>query len=463
MTDGDANEVPKRGQGGPPARRGPGALRADGGGAKPNARALRADFNGKPGLPAVEPAQRNQPARWVERTSEFDFRTIAKRRRSTFFAKFAAFVLLPTLLTTAYVFWYATPRYVSEAQIAYQSNDPTLAAASSGLLATIMGSTSLNMSQVMEAFLTSPALLATLDKEFDLRRHYSDPKVDWLDRMPAGAPAEKFLTYFNRRVSVSQQFGGYLVVDVEAFDPQLAKRVCDAMIRETDRMVSGMMDRARNDAVGLAETELKRTEDRLRNANVEMTKFRNLHGDVNITGSSNTLDTVIGGLESQLSQANSDLIKARSTLVDDSPSVLALKAKIAATEQQIRAERQRLGIVDNASKPASNAGVKPADGNAPTAGDKIPYSQIVADYAGLQTELQFATDSYVSAKKAYDIAEVLAEQKSAYAVSFVPANLPESWTSPNWLIYIPSAFLLSLFAYIAGTLVVGAFRDRAGV
>lgn len=457
MSDGEIRLEQKRGKGRDVARSRGGDLRADG---------------AKKTTPVVaEKAQRIQPIKWAAQAKEIDFHAIKKRRRIGFFARLGAFVLLPTLLVVAYVFWYATPRYVSEAQVAYQANNPNLAASSSSsLLSSIIGSSGVNMAEVMQSFLTSAALLNTLDKRLNLRAHYSDPKVDWLDRLSPNASAEKFLTYFNRRLAVNYELGGYLVIDVEAFDPKFAKIVCDAMVEETDKMVSGMMNRPMTDTVNLAAAEVKRTEERLRQATVAITKFRNEHGDVNLVGSSNSLDTVVDSLEAAVSQTSSELTKARASLAETSPPVVTLKTKIAALQDQIQAERRRLGFADSAQPASADLKLRPtsdpslkATGAAASPGDKAPYAQVLADYAGLEVDLKFATDTYVANEKAYDIARDMAATQAAYAISFVPANLPVQSTSPDWTIYIPSAFLLSLFLFIIGSLLVGAMKERAGI
>lgn len=397
---------------------------------------------------ALQGPWRMPPVRWVEEVLKLEDSEIKNKRRKGFLLRFALFVLLPTALSAVYVFWYATPRYVSEFQVAYQSNDPNNVGNTSSFLSSVIGTGATDMSRVLASYFSSSAVAEKVNKQLNLRNHYSNSKIDWLDRLAPDASSEQFLDYFNKRVSVHKEMGGYVTVDVEAFDSAYAQKIGKAMVSAASEMVAGMEQQAHEDAVAVAATELKRAEDRLRRTTADLAKFRDQHRDVNIEGSSNMLDSVVGGLESKLSKTYSDLTDARTFMAENSPTVVALKARIAALEKQIDVERRRLGSVKSGS------------GSAQTT---TPYSQIIAAYSALNTEHTFATDSYVSAKKAYDLARAAAALKAAYLVNFVPPNLPQASTSPNALTDILSTFVLALFAYTAGSLLLGALRDQAGI
>src|SRR5437868_13400925 len=49
---------------------------------------------------------------------------IQRIRKRRFFVRLALFVALPTLLTFLYTFYWATPRYVSEFKLTYQTYQP---------------------------------------------------------------------------------------------------------------------------------------------------------------------------------------------------------------------------------------------------------------------------------------------------------------------------------------------------
>jgi capsular polysaccharide transport system permease protein len=405
------------------------------------------------------------PIAWAAEVLRIDVAAATRKRRRAFLSRMFVFVFLPTLLTAAYIFFYATPRYVSEFQITYQSVDlpnsgspSSTAGGLSTLAATVLGTAGTNpldMTRVLTAYLNSDSLLKRVDKELNLRAHYGNPNVDWLDRLGANSSEEDFLYYFtNRRITVNDMMGGYLVIDVEAFDPKYAVAVATAMTKAADDMVEKLTTRARVEELRVAEVELKKTQDRLIKATTEVTKFRNEHVDFNPTTMAGQLDTVVGGLETQLSTARAELAHDRSFLSENSPQIFSLKSQIVAMEQQVAAEKLRL---------ATTEAISTSNNGGPAKLQAMPYSQTVADYTALQLEQTFATDSYVSAKQGYDTAVANLALKENYVESFVEPNLPQDATSPDPWYYIPGAFMVSLILYAIGSMMIGSFRDQAGV
>jgi capsular polysaccharide transport system permease protein len=428
---------------------------------RPAALAKSAKGGGQPASRPMQPMPQVAPAAWAAEALRIDLAASLRRRRRVFLWRMAVFVLLPTLLTTAYVFLYATPRYVSEFQITYQSYDQSSSAASSSLLTGMLGLAGLgsggapvDMSRVLQSYLESDALLRTVDKQLDLRSHYSNPRNDWWDRLSSRASEEDFLKYFNRCITVDDMMGGYLVVDVEAFDPKFASAVAAAMMQAADDMVEKLTTRARGEEVRAADAELKETQERLIKATLAVTNFRNEHRDFNPSTMASQLDTVVGGLETQLSQARAGLIRDRSYLSENSQRIVLEKSTITALERQIEAEKHRLATTDGTTR-----GV----GSATTDSHSMPYSKIIEAYTALELEQKFATDSYISAKQALDLARADANRKENYVESFVPPNLPQRSTSPDPWTYILSVFLISLVLYAIGSLLAGSFRDQAGL
>lgn len=401
----------------------------------------------------------NPSLNWAKEALQLDWQLSARRRRVSFLRRLLIFIGLPTLLAAAYVFLYATPRYVSEFQLVYQTADPSGSppamlgsAGSSNMLASALGigSATVDMSRVLASYLTSDDLLRRVDESLHLRTHYSDPRIDRLDRLPAGASQEDFLAYFQKRITVDALMGSYVVVDVEAFDRETAAKAARAMADAADQMVQELSNRALRDMVHQSERELARTQGQLVQATLEVTRFRNQHHNFDPQAMATQLGTVVGGLESQLSGYRAALSSARKFVDEDAPAVKALRAEIAAVEQEIVAENLRLA--SQPKRDGSNTDTR-----------QEPYSQTVADYVRLTLEQQFATDAYVSAKQALDAARAAAASKQKYVESFVKPNAPQASTSPDPTHVIAGTFVVALVFYMIGSLLLGAFRDEAGV
>ncbi len=397
----------------------------------------------------LEPAVTPGPAAWANAALALNFAEAARARRRSFLQRLALFVGLPTLLATAYVFLYATPRYVSEFQVTYQSFDqPPVSGGQSNAFAAIFGlsNSTVDMSRVIASYLTSTDAMGKVDAAVNLRAHYSNHRIDWLDRLSPRASPEEFLAYFQKRVSVDALMGGYVIVDLEAFDPQTAHKAAEALAAASDEMVQALSIRALQDAVHVAEGELARTQDRLLKATLAVTNFRNQHNNFDPQVAATQLGTVIGALESQLSGYRAALESTRGVLNEEAPAVKALRAQIRATEQQIAVEESRLATTQ---QPHGSARTE-------------PYSQTVADFVALTEEQQFATDEYTSAKQAVDAARANATSKKQYVNTFVSPNVPQQSTSPDPFHVIAETFFGAILVYLIGSLLVGAFRDQAG-
>jgi capsular polysaccharide transport system permease protein len=393
------------------------------------------------------------PDNWALEALRIDFAAAAQRRRKWFLIRLSLFVGLPTLVAALYVSAYVTPRYVSEFEILYQSFGHSVASPAAGLFSSLLGSASesVDMPRVIESYLTSDTMLHVLDRQLDLRSHYSNPSVDWLNRLPPAASDDVFLSYFRKRVTADVMMGGYLVVSVEAYDPQYAARIGQGIVTNVDRMVEDLSERAHRDEMRFAEGERKRAEQQLVDANRKITEFRNAHRDFDPQAKAAQLESsVVGGLESQLAQYRIELSNALNFQGSDSPTVNALKSQIRALEQQISGERKRIGDSTSSLREGSQR-------------LEVPYSELASTYSALTDNAQFARDAYLSAKQAFDVARGNVARRDQYVECFVKPSVPERPTSPNLVRSVLATSLMSFLLYVAGSLILSAFREQAGV
>jgi capsular polysaccharide transport system permease protein len=392
---------------------------------------------------------------------KLDAAELLTKQRNAFLLRVFLFVIFPTLAATFYCFVYAAPRYVSEFQVMYVPTTPSgaAAAASSALGSLIGGSSTTDFNRVIGTYIISPAALEIADKKLDIRKQYSDPKVDWLDRMPADASAEKFLNYFHNRVVYWEQTGGFVTVDVEGFTPKQAQDTANALLKAADDMVAKVNMRPLLDQVEFTKREKDNYREALQVATDKVTEFREQHNDYSFTTAVQGLDTIVTGLNGQLAQVRSQLAYQRRFMGANAPTTQALEGQISAIEGQIRAEQDRLASPTGQLGAASSAGT--ARGGPPPRGS-MPYSQVMAKFLDLSQSQDFALKAYTTAEAAYEAAKLAAAAQPAYAITFVPPNLPEHATSPAPLTLIPTTFLIALVVYSMGSLLVAMARDQTG-
>jgi capsular polysaccharide transport system permease protein len=367
--------------------------------------------------------------------------TMHRTRRRRFFGRLALAVGIPTILMALYLFLWATPRYVSEYEITYQTYQNTQSL-SAGLVQSLIGGSQSgsDFGSILYEYIRSSELLHKLDAKMNLRKYYSSDRVDYPARLNPNVTDEAFLAYYHQHiVDVSEGLGGYLTIDVRAYDAEYAQALAKAMVEACDEMADRLTTRARQDSIKFAEEEVQRQEERVRQAQMAETRFQNEHRDLNPTNTATQFGQIVGSLETQLSQTKTALTNTLSYANASAPQVQQLKNQIAALESQLRDQRNRL-----------------------TGGDKT-YSQILEEYSRLQLEEQFAQNAYQSAQQGLAVARADAARKQSYLVDFIAPTHPDGPSRSFYTFYLGTAFFGSLFLYAIGSLLAGAFRDQAGL
>jgi capsular polysaccharide transport system permease protein len=365
-----------------------------------------------------------------------------RRRLQSLFIRLALFVLLPTFVVWFFAALIATPRYVCDFEITYQAYEPnsTLAA---GLAQSDIGTSvmdSVDYGTLLYEYIRSAALAESVDKQINLREHYSSRHIDFLSRLPASASQARFLAYWRDHVVVSEGFGGYLTVSVQGFEPAFTLLLAQTISADADKMIDGLSAQARKSEVQSATDQLKLSVLALQRTDDALTVFRNTHGDLDPGFAATQIATVVGTLESQLALLRAQLQQAQANMQPNASQIVQLKLQVAAMEQQIQSERQRL-----------------ADSSGST------YSNTVAQYDNLLADQQLANTLNQSAQQGLVIAQANAESKQNYSVAFVPPILPDHPTLPDPLISSLTTFLVFFSLYAICSLLFAAFRDQAGV
>jgi capsular polysaccharide transport system permease protein len=351
-----------------------------------------------------------------------------------------AILAAPLLLATAYLLVLASDRYVAESIIAVRENGDT-PIAMDGLTA-VLGASAPSARKdeyMLEAHILSTDMLEQLDKKLALRERFSAPRADLVYRLPRHASREKFLKYFRNRVEVVvEDDSGLVRISTQAFDPQTATALNREIIALSERFINESSHRLAREQMAFAESELQKARGAVNTARTALLEFQNKHGVLDPMAQAQANTGVTVELQSLLAKQEAELKGALGYLNEDTHQVKGLRAQIAGTRAQLRAENVR--------------------GTAVAGGTHL--NVLAGDYQQLLAEFQFAQDSYKLALTAVESARVESTRKLKSLVQVESPAVPDSPTYPRRLYtLIALAMGLSLL-YGVARLIVATIEDH---
>lgn len=348
-------------------------------------------------------------------------------------ATFVLVVLLPLALAAVYFFQYASDRFAVEVKFAIRSPTdiatPDLLGLVSG--AASSGSTQSDSYMVID-YLESRQFLDDLGTRVDLKAIYATDKADVLTRLDPEATKEEQVDFLPSVLSADYASTSQIItVEVQAFTAEHAKEMAQAVIATTSSLVNIVSERAREDTVRLAETELARAEDALKAQRALIASFRETEQKIDPTSSVTAQESVLAQLQSELARILTEKSSLREFLSEDAPSVRVLQSQIVSIQRQIEAERGQIG-----------AGSVKGDGT-PKPDENL--TDAVARYEALTVDLEFRQRAYLSALASVEAARLEAVRQQRYVATFVLPSLPEEAKYPEVLLDL---LLIGVIAFL---------------
>ncbi|MEM6825895.1 MAG: capsule biosynthesis protein [Pseudomonadota bacterium] len=366
----------------------------------------------------------------------------APRRRGPFLS-FVILVVLPLLAAGFYLVTRAAPQFESSVGFSVRREEAPgpidLFGGFSGLSAS--GSSD---ADILYEFLTSQELVAAIDTSLDLRALWSRPVVD--DPVFAFHPSgtvEDLLRYWQRMVRVSYDSGtGILTLRARAFSADEAQAIAAAAFDASSALINTLSAIARDDMLVEAHTVLGEAEARVRTARSALTDYRArtqiVDPGADVSGQMGLLTRLQEELANELIRI--DLLRTQTRETD--PRIAQAEQRISVIESRIAEERGKLG--------AGSARAVGAD-----------YATVVAEYERLQIDVEFAEQSFLAARTAYDQALAEARRQTRYLAAHIRPTRAERATAPDPLeiLGIGALFLTLVWAILALTL--ASLRERS--
>jgi capsular polysaccharide transport system permease protein len=267
---------------------------------------------------------------------------------------------------------------------------------------------------------------------------------DWIFRFHPDGTIEDLVSYWNRMVSVAFQGDkGLIEVEVRAFDPREAQAISSAILRNSEEMINRLSQEAEGDATRYARAELERAEDRLREARQALTTYRSVNQIIDPEAVVAAQMGLLNSLQQQLADTLIEYDLLRDVTRPNDPRIEQAQRKIEVIESRIGQEKRKLGDVDSDA----------------VGGDR-PVTEIVGRFEELRVDLEFAEQSYLTARAAFDGALEKARRNSRYLATYKPPTLAESAQYPEKITILGIFTLFVFLVWAVFALVLYSVRDR---
>ena len=268
---------------------------------------------------------------------------VARRKRKSLLlmARLFVFVGLPTLLAGIYYYAIATPFYASHTEFVIQQAESS----STGLGSLIKGSAFATSqdSIAVQGYLQSQDAMQRLDADLGFRKHFSDPKIDPIQRIEPGASNTALYKLYRRNVKISYDpTEGLIKMEVIAADPQMAVKFSKALIGYAEEQVDQLTARLRGDQMKGALEAYQDAEQKLADANMKVIDLQEKNKVVSSETEIGLVTAQISGLESQLTQEQLSIAQMESNANPNKARMDPIKRRIATLEDQIAQLRSKL-------------------------------------------------------------------------------------------------------------------------
>ncbi|HZF75322.1 MAG TPA: hypothetical protein VE033_05755 [Acetobacteraceae bacterium] len=372
------------------------------------------------------------------------------RRRGGLRWSFLLMVVLPTLIGIWYYARVATPQYVTTAVFALRVGQeggervgagPTTLAGALG--PTSAGAPVTQSYGIVHYVDSAPSLEDVQRAGIDVRSILTDPRADFLTRLPPDATQEQLLRAW--RSIVNAQFEltrGVVTLSTRAFSAEQSYALAEALLASSERLANDMSSRVFADTLRVAEEQYQAAARRLEAARSEQQAFRAASGVLDPTRASTASLDIEMQLRQDLAVAEAQAESLRSAGVQGGPMLSAAQARARALRAQLAdAERQ-------ASRSAGDR-------------DGVSWASVMARNDALASAVRIAEQQYTQTLGILQAARTDAAQKRTYLLTFVRPTMPTEPAWPNrWLSPLIVAGC-ALLAWAMLTLIYYAIRDRS--
>jgi capsular polysaccharide transport system permease protein len=196
---------------------------------------------------------------------------------------FLATVVVPTALSILYFGPIASDVYITESKFVVKSTGQNSAPSLDGLLGRMGVSSSNNDAWGVQSYSLSRDALSKLDKDLQVKQHYSSNVVDVFNRFPTvriwDSSFEWFHDYYLGKVAVLvDPITSVNTLTVRAYNPEMALKINQSLLSLSEDLVNQLNLRARQDLMKSAQREVDIAKSKIQDLSKEISLLRKKEG-----------------------------------------------------------------------------------------------------------------------------------------------------------------------------------------
>ncbi len=350
---------------------------------------------------------------------------------------FIIIFIIPVCVVSIYYIAFASDRYESTASI-YITKESTKSNPFDLSLIGITNSSSARDILVLKAFIESPKMLDLLDKDLNLRKHFSNPKYDYFSRLSKNSSKETFFEYYLKHVTmVFDDEARLLLLKTQSFDRHYSESILNGILKHSQTFIDKLNTNISSSQLKFFDAQVKKSEMELAKEKSKLLQFQKQNNILSTKLTAGTIISTITALESELAAKKSLLSSRLDVLSEQAPAIRRLRSSIQGLEKQIALENARL----------TNK-----DGNA--------LSDLDAKFQEIKLFLEYKTLRYKSNIDAYEQAQNEAARRLRFLTVVSPPTLADEALYPNRPYIILTTAIIALFLYFIASIMVATIREH---
>jgi capsular polysaccharide transport system permease protein len=202
----------------------------------------------------------------------------------------------------------------------------------------------------MKTYLESYDELSTLDKDFDLKKHYMSEKIDIIQRLKVWNKKKEFLSLYRNRLNITfDDVSGILTIAFLHTDPAVAFLIINKLVSDANKKINEYNRVIAKKQLTFIKAQVQDTKKKLLLSTKLLKEFQNKYLMLDPTKTAQTQFSIVANLEVLLMEKKAKLNELMQYMNENNFEVVRVKNEIKETKKTLKKMKKALTSSDNKS------------------------------------------------------------------------------------------------------------------